>query len=169
MRTIPLNFTALARSGFIVMSLLMAGCRTTSVPVSVGTAAQEPWMQEAALILVVTPIVLTLHLLGVRTSEGPPILKTGSDAEIRADAVRAARADMAAGKPRVAFSGGIASWPIGIPQEHWHLVERLPKVPLPSGCTVPYLAQASVYAEAYNKEMLGYLLERHTAQYRIIP
>jgi hypothetical protein len=31
---------------------------------------------------------------------------------------------------------------------------------LPSGCTEPLLEQASIYAEAYNGEILAYLLHK---------
>ena len=94
---------------------------------------------------------------GVRTAEWPPVLKTGMPKDIRTAAIAAARGDIADGKPRIAFTGGFASWPIGLSADDFKLVKDLPRVPLPCGCTEPLLQQASIYAEAYNKEILPYI------------
>jgi hypothetical protein len=94
------------------------------------------------------------------SAAGPTILRAGSSREIRAAAIVDARADIAAGRPRIACTGGFASWPVGIPPEDFDLVKDLPKVPLPCGCTHPLLGPATIYAEAYNKEMFPYLLNK---------
>jgi hypothetical protein len=64
---------------------------------------------------------------------------------------------MAAGKPRVAVTGGFLCLAVGIPDEDLELTKNLPSVPLPCGCTADHLDQAAVYAEAYNEEILPYL------------
>jgi len=92
---------------------------------------------------------------------GPSILRTGSPREIRTAAKADARADIAAGEPRVAYTGGFACWAVGIPDECGELVKSLPKVPLPCGCSHPLLGSATIYAEAYNKEILPYLLNKN--------
>jgi hypothetical protein len=92
--------------------------------------------------------------------EWPAVLATGSDREIRTAAIATANADIAAGNPRVANTGGFASWPVGVPEKYFGLVEMFPKVPLPVGCTSPLLREAGIYAEAYNGEILSYLLHK---------
>jgi hypothetical protein len=88
----------------------------------------------------------------------PQILETGTPEEIRQVAIADARADIAAGKPRIAITGGIAAWPTGVSEKYFKLVLSYPRVDLPSGCTSPCLGQAATYAEAYNKEILPYIL-----------
>jgi hypothetical protein len=94
----------------------------------------------------------------------PAILDNGSRREIQAAAVEAARADIAAGRPKVAWTGGFACWAVGVPIEHIGLVKNLPNIPLPCGCTEPLLEQAAIYAEAYNKEVLPYLISRNESR-----
>ena len=94
------------------------------------------------------------------TPDEPAILATGNTEEIRKAAITDARADIGANKPKVAITGGIAAWPVGVPEKYFDLVERLPKVPLPAGCTSPMLREAGIYAEAYNGEILSYLLHK---------
>jgi hypothetical protein len=91
----------------------------------------------------------------------PAVLDYGNRQEIQAAAVADARTDIAAGKPRVAWTGGIASWAVGVPVEYIGLVKNLPNVPLPSGCTEPLLEQAAIYAKAYNTEVLPYLISQN--------
>lgn len=98
-------------------------------------------------------------LYGPQRCLGPSILQTGSATEIRSTAIANARADIAASKPRIAFTGGFACMAVGVPEEDRELIKNLPNVPLPCGCTEPCLEQAAVYAEAYNQEMLPYLLK----------
>jgi hypothetical protein len=90
----------------------------------------------------------------------PAVLDYRNRQEIQAAAVADARTDIAVGKPRAAWTGGIASWAVGVPVEYIGLLKNLPNVPLPSGCTEPLLEQASIYAEAYNGEILAYLLHK---------
>jgi len=90
----------------------------------------------------------------------PVILATGTPEEIREAAIADARADIAAGRPRIAFTGGIASWPVGVPEKDFKLVKSCPRVPLPIGCTSPWLQQAAIYAAAYNREILPVLRQQ---------
>src|SRR5579864_8868039 len=99
----------------------------------------------------------TLQRTAAGSCDWPAILNIGMPREIRTTAINAARGDIKAGKPRIAFSGGIASWPVGVSIDDFNLVKNLPRVPLPCGCTEPLLQQAGIYAEAYNKEILPYL------------
>jgi hypothetical protein len=134
---------------------VFTGCKS-GVSDAVITYGSDRQLQDAALVLVATP----LYLAGVRAPQGPAILKTGTPEEIRNSAITTARADIAAGKPRVAYTGGIASQAVGVPIENLTLVKKLPKVPLPSGC-IDNLEEATIYAEAYNKEVLPYLISRN--------
>jgi len=111
-------------------------------------------------------VLLSLALSGCATThewtpeeKGPAILENGSPAEIEAAAIIDARADIAANRPRVAITGGYVAWAVGIPNEQLHLVKQLPPVPLPSGCTSPRLAEAEVYARAYNQVILEHFLK----------
>jgi hypothetical protein len=102
----------------------------------------------------------------VSTSEAsargwPAVLQNGDRQEIQAAAIEDARADIAAGKPRVAFTGGIVSWAVGIPPGDMDKIKNFATVPLPCGCTEPLLEQAAIYAEAYNKEILPYLITKN--------
>ena len=90
---------------------------------------------------------------------GPAILATGSPEEIRQAAVSDARADIATERPRVATTGGIVTGPVGVPEKYLTIVQRYPVVPLPCGCTSSWLKEAGIYAEAYNREILPYLLD----------
>jgi hypothetical protein len=114
----------------------------------------------AVLLALLTGCATGTHDQGGWFPDGPAVLKTGSPEDIRSEAIATARADIAEGKPRVAWTGGIVAQPTGIPQEYFPLLSKLklPSVPLPSGCTHPLLQQAAIYAEAYNKEILPYIL-----------
>ena len=94
------------------------------------------------------------------TPTGPTILRTGSREQIQETAIADARADIATGKPRIAYTGGIVAEAVGVPSEHLHLMQGLPTLPLPSRCTDPLVGPASTYAETYNKEILNYLLNK---------
>lgn len=93
--------------------------------------------------------------------EWPAVLDNGNRQEIQAAAIADAQADIAARRPRAAWTGGIACWAVGVPVENIDLVKNLPNIPLPCGCTEPLLGPAAIYAEAYNKEVLPYLLSRN--------
>ena len=99
------------------------------------------------------------HMEDLRSGE-PAILATGTSKQIRETAIADARADIAAGRPRIAFTGGFASWPVGVPEKEFELVRPWPRVPLPTGCTSPWLQQAAIYAEAYNREILSVLRQQ---------
>lgn len=88
----------------------------------------------------------------------PAILATGSPEEIQQAAVSDARADIATERPRIAITGGIVAGPVGVPEKYLSIVQRYPTVPLPCGCTSSWLKEAGIYAEAYNREILPYLL-----------
>jgi len=90
----------------------------------------------------------------------PAVLATGTPEQIRAAAVADARADIATGHLRIAFTGGIAAWPVGVPERDFELVKPYPRVPLPTGCTSSCLQQAAIYAEAYNGGILPVLRQQ---------
>jgi hypothetical protein len=142
--------------GFAVILLLMTGCKSNPNG-EIETYGNDRLLQNAMLVTAATPF----YLVGIRTPEGPSVLETGTEEEIRRLALTTARADIAAGKPRIAFTGGFASMAVGVPREHLALVEKLPRVPLPTGCTTSLLNQATIYAEAYNKEILPYIISEH--------
>lgn len=138
---------------------LCTGCRT-SVNDAVITYGHDPILQNGAIIVAAAPI----YVAGGRVPDGPAILRTGTLKEISDEATATARGDIASGRPRVAWTGGFASQPVGIPFDKWYLIKKLPTVPLPTGCTEPNLKEAAVYAEAYNKEILAYLLNKTESQ-----
>jgi hypothetical protein len=105
-----------------------------------------------------------VFLTGCQTPYGPAILATGSPEEIRQQAIADARADIGASGPRIAITGGFAAWPTGVPEEYFKTVMRYPSVPLPCGCTSPWLKEAAIYAEAYNLEILPHLLKQNEIQ-----
>ena len=92
---------------------------------------------------------------------GPAILATGSPEEIRQAAISDARDDIMAKRLRIAITGGIAAGPVGVPEKYLTAVQRYPTVPLPCGCTSSWLKEAGIYAEAYNREILPYLLNQN--------
>ena len=144
----------------ICLALAATGCRTTPSPDALQPLAANEAVQAATLSILALPIAASLYMAGVRPPKGPPILATGSEAEIQAAGVADARADAAKGRPRVCHAGGYAAGPVGVPPEHLYLVKALPKVSLPVGCTAPFARQAVLYAEAYNKEILQHLLHQ---------
>jgi hypothetical protein len=135
-----------------------------------------------ALLMIVLPIFQIMLLSGCQTRfdesadfnhrsdlqpGGPAILATGSREEIRQGAISDARADIAAARPRIAITGGIAAWPVGVPAKYLDIVQRYPTVPLPCGCTSSWLKEAGIYAEAYNREILPYLLDDYKLHHKI--
>jgi hypothetical protein len=134
-----------------------------------------------ALFLIVLPIFQIILISGCQTrvdesgdfkhmselqSGGPAILATGSREEIKQAAILDARADIAANRPRIAITGGIAAWPVGVPEKYLTIVQRYPNVPLPCGCTSSWLKEAGIYAEAYNREILPYLLDDYKLHHK---
>jgi len=108
-----------------------------------------------------TLIVLSICLVFVCgcVTRGPKVLAKGSDAEIEAEALRIARADVAAGRPRICYAGGFAVSAVAVPAESFDLVRDLPRFPLPCGCTDPLTLPAGRFAQIYNTEVLRYLQE----------
>src|ERR1051326_143121 len=90
-------------------------------------------------------------------SNGPSILSKGTDDEIRAEAVRTAKADITSGHPRICIAGSIGKNPIGIPPESLDSIKNLPRWSLPSGCTEPLASKSVIFAGAYNAEVLEFL------------
>jgi hypothetical protein len=149
------NVKVYRKSLMILLCVALAGCRTAHPPDLVPTLAANEHVQGVGLAIVAFP----LYLAGVRTPKGPPILAKGSHDEIQAVGTDAARADIAAGRLRVAYAATFASSPVGIPPEYWDLIKGWRKVPLPCGCIEPLARPAEIYAEGYNKEILVYLLK----------
>ena len=79
-------------------------------------------------------------------------------------AERAARQDIAAGRPRIYIAGTRASTEVGVEADDRALVARLPRdSSLPVGCTSPSAADAVGFARAYNREIIHYLRSHPTA------
>ena len=92
------------------------------------------------------------------------VIYSGSQDEVDAEATKAAKSDIARGRPRICYcAGGFANVnrPIGIPQESISLVQDLPKIQLPSfGCLItPEVSRGMRYGMIYNTEILRYLQE----------
>jgi len=98
--------------------------------------------------------LLSVSSLSACVSAGPRILSSGTDAQIRTEAVRDAQADLAAGRPQICRAGTIASYPVDVPADAEHLVTALPERRLPSGCRNRLASRAIVYAGAYNREIV---------------
>src|SRR5687768_3884064 len=112
----------------------------------------EPQTFRAKLLPLVVLTMSFVFMCGCVT-RGPKVLSKGSDAEIEAEALRIARADIAAGKPKVCYAGGIVVSAVGVPAESFELVRNLPRLPLPCGCTDPLTQPAQRFAEVYNTEV----------------
>lgn len=84
-------------------------------------------------------------------------LSKASDSEIRRRAVAVAREDVAAGRPRVGWSGGYAIRRPNIPPDKEGLVNGLPALNLPTGCTDPLAMKGDIFASAYNAEIIKHL------------
>ena len=102
---------------------------------------------------------ICLVLVSGCVTRGPKVLSNGSDADIDAEALRIAKADIAAGRPRVCYAGTIAVSPVAVPADSFELVRDLPRFPLPCGCTDRLALPAVRFAQAYNSEVLRYLQE----------
>src|SRR5688572_27592099 len=102
---------------------------------------------------------ICLAFVGGCVTRGPKVLSKGSEAEIEAEALRIAKADIAGGRPRVCYAGTIGVSPVGVPAESFTLMRDLPRLPLPCGCTDPLALPAIRFAQIYNAEVLRYLQE----------
>jgi hypothetical protein len=87
----------------------------------------------------------------------PSILKTGSHGQIRDAGKTDARVDIASGNPQICYTGTIVAFPVGVPKKYFDEIRKLPRVPLPCGCTEPLVGAATIYAKAYNAEIVSYL------------
>ncbi len=73
-------------------------------------------------------------------------------------AKREAGRDIASGHMKVYLAGEDAAFEVGVTPGDHHLVEHLPQDhSLPTGRTVPHAAEATVYAETYNRAIIRYL------------
>ena len=90
-------------------------------------------------------------------TRGPKVLASGDDAAIKSEALRSAKADIAAGHPRICYAGTILAGPVGVPSDSYDLVRGLPRFSLPCGCTDPLAIPAEKFAEVYNTEIVQYL------------
>jgi hypothetical protein len=93
------------------------------------------------------------------------VLAKGSKAEVEAEALRAARADIAAGRLRICYCDagfGAINRPVAVPEESLHFVSKLARIQLPSyGCFITEeVARGLHFGTIYNREVLRYLLER---------
>ncbi len=116
--------------------------------------------------------IFTLSLLSmsscsnIREETGrKSLLAKGSTAEVEAEALRAAKFDIAAGRPKMFYCDagfGAINRPVSIPEHSLHLVSRLPRVQLPShGCLITEeVARGLLFGKIYNREVLRYLRER---------
>jgi hypothetical protein len=84
-------------------------------------------------------------------------LEKASDAEIRTRAVAQAQTDIRAGTPHVGWSGTIAVYRPNIPPDKEALVAGLPSLDLPAGCTDRLAGKGSIFASAYNGELVKHL------------
>ena len=88
-------------------------------------------------------------------ASGPAILRTGTDAQIRSEARRMARADCASGHPRVCLAGTRGLSAVGVSPESAYLVRGLPELRVPRGdYNEPLAPRGIVFAEAYNDEIV---------------
>jgi hypothetical protein len=104
-------------------------------------------------------VLIAFSLVAGCTSHSP-VWSKGTDEEIRAVAAKTARADIAAGQPRLCLAGGRGAGPVGIPQESWYLVKDLPEWNISKGCSDPFLVRSVIFGEAYNREILTNLVQR---------
>jgi hypothetical protein len=110
-------------------------------------------MRLSTLLILVTVLAFACGCV----TRGPKVLSKGSDTEIEAEALQTARADIAAGRPRVCYAGTVGVSAVGVPRDSLHLVRDLPRFPLPCGCTDPLAMRAYRFAEVYNTEVVHYL------------
>ncbi len=101
-------------------------------------------------------LLLFMVVLIVGCASHPPaVVSEGTNSEIRAEAVRVAKADISSGHPRVCLAGGGAASAAGIEASSEKLVEGLPRWNISRGCPDPILQKSVIFAEAYNQEILA--------------
>jgi len=92
------------------------------------------------------------------------VIYNGSQDEVDAEATKAAKSDIARGRPKICYcAAGFGGYnhAIGIPKESISLVQDLPKIQLPStGCLItPEVMRGMRFGTIYNAEILRYLQE----------
>jgi hypothetical protein len=98
-------------------------------------------------------------LVLLAASNGITAPKTWSEQEATVEVER----DIARHKIKFYWHGGYASMPVGVPPQHYKLVDRYPRADGGMGCIVddPALRERQrKYSETYNRQMLNYLLKR---------
>jgi hypothetical protein len=111
-------------------------------------------MRTQTLVFLIFSLALAA---GCAAWSGPSVLRKGTNEQLDAEALRVAKEDVAAGRPRVAYAGTVASGPVGVPAESLELVSKLPKFSLPSGCMEPMAFRSMRFAHVYNTEILRHL------------
>ncbi len=114
-------------------------------------AASEFGRSEAMKRLL---IIMAVVVAGC-ASHPRAVLSKGTDTEIRAAAMRVARADLASGHPRICLAGGRAVYAVGVPASSENLVEGFPRWDISRGCTDPIVQKSVIFAEAYNHEIVA--------------
>jgi hypothetical protein len=84
-------------------------------------------------------------------------LQKASDTEIRTCAIAQAQADIRAGTPHVGWCGTIGVYRPNIPPDKERLVAGLPSLDLPVGCTDQLAGKGTIFANAYNGELVKHL------------
>jgi hypothetical protein len=107
-----------------------------------------------------------LHEKNIEDWRRDTVLATGSEDDIKAEAIRDARSDIARGQPRIYYCAGgfvAENMAIGIPEESLPLVRDLPKVQLPGfDCIISKdVSRRLNFGAIYNHEILLYLLRKN--------
>ena len=100
-------------------------------------------------------LMMTLVLVSCVTADYPAVLRHGTPDEIKAEAIRIARSDIAANKMRICIAGTRGTCAVGIPSEKEAAIHNLPQWQMPCGCTEPLAKAGIIFAEAYNREILA--------------
>ena len=100
-------------------------------------------------------LLFLVVLIAGCASHPPTVLSKGTDSEIRAEAVRVAKADLSSGHPCACLAGGRAAYAVGIPASSEKLVAGFPRWNISRGCTDPIVQKSVIFAEAYNHEIVA--------------
>lgn len=102
-------------------------------------------------------VAMAFILASCAKTNCPSVLSKGTPDQIRIEAMQLAKADFAAGKPRICIAGSIGTSPVGIPADKLKVIKNIPEWKLPCGCTDPLAKPAITFAEAYNTTILSKL------------
>ena len=150
--------------GCLVVAL--SGCATTTEetpPPLLDTTQKEDDDDDDRLYMlaglaVVLVVALPYYFLsGGHRDESPPVLKFGTDEEVKAAAIMDATGAIAAKKPSLYHLLKRQSLPPGIPPEDVALAKKLRRRTLKYESTSEEDARARLYAETYNRMMLQHL------------